>query len=231
MKKACLRSPWPVSLSELTSHSSRSATSCGTNHTSLGSMRMARSQSRRAITFGTSMRRRPKVAGRSVLSNGGLQARPLVWPMSVCDGLGLHAYGTRKRRGPICPYNIALRRCRHGYLGKMISCREYPPQMLRTAMSPLRLELVISCSRLFFCLTIDHQFVQDGKEEFLSHTVHVTIAPMASVNSTFTPSRRPSLVGDIQNPRRVMSDTVVSQPNPPRSVLTLSPLTTSRLTC
>ncbi|TFY64878.1 hypothetical protein EVJ58_g2345 [Rhodofomes roseus] len=59
-------------------------------------------------------------------------------------------------------------------------------------------------------------FIQDGKEEFLSQTVHVTIAPMASVDSTFTPSRRPSLVGDIQNPRRVMSDTVVGQSNPPR---------------
>ena len=184
-------------------------------------MKMARSQSRRVTTFGTSMRRRLKVVGRSVLSSGGLQARHLVWPMLVCDGLGFHAFGTRRRRGPICPLNIALRRCRHGSLGKMIPCREYPRQMLRTAMSRLRLELVIPCLHFLFCLTIDPQFIQDSKEEFLSHTVHVTIAPMASVDSTFTPSRRPSLVGDIQNPRRVMSDTVVSQSNPPRSVLKL----------
>ncbi|KAH9842755.1 uncharacterized protein C8Q71DRAFT_827541 [Rhodofomes roseus] len=70
-------------------------------------------------------------------------------------------------------------------------------------------------------VTVEARFIQDGKEEFLSQTVHVTIAPMASVDSTFTPSRRPSLVGDIQNPRRVMSDTVVGQSNPPRSVVLL----------
>ncbi|KAH9934724.1 uncharacterized protein B0H18DRAFT_485663 [Fomitopsis serialis] len=70
-------------------------------------------------------------------------------------------------------------------------------------------------------VTVEARFVQDGTEEFLSHTVHVTIAPMASVDSTFTPSRRPSLVGDIQNPRRVLSDTaVVAQCNPPRIMRT-----------
>lgn len=67
------------------------------------------------------------------------------------------------------------------------------------------------------------QFMQDGKEEVLTHTVHITIAPMAAVDSSFTPSRRPSLVGDIHNPRRIMSDSVVSsvaQPNAaPRYVL------------
>ena len=52
--------------------------------------------------------------------------------------------------------------------------------------------------------------MQDGKEELLTHTVHITIAPMAAVDSTFTPSRRPSLVGDIHNPRRILSDSVVS---------------------
>ncbi len=51
--------------------------------------------------------------------------------------------------------------------------------------------------------------MQDGKEEMLSHTVHITIAPMAAVDSTFTPSRRPSLVGDIHNPRRILSDSIV----------------------
>lgn len=213
-----------VLLTELTFELTRYATFCGTNHTSLGSMRMARSRSRRVTTSGTLMRRRPMVAGCSVLSSGDLQARRLAWPMSVCDGLGLHASGIRKHRGPICSLIIALRRCRHGYLGKMRYCREYPPRMLRTAMSRSRLELVNFDSFFSFCLTTHHQFVQEGKEEFLSHTVRVTIAPMASVDSTFTPSRRPSLVGDIQNPRRVMSDTVVAQSNPPRSVATLPSL-------
>lgn len=63
--------------------------------------------------------------------------------------------------------------------------------------------------------------MQDGKEELLTHTVHITIAPMAAVDSTFTPSRRPSLVGDIHNPRRMLSDSMVpgvSQPPAPRFV-------------
>ena len=74
--------------------------------------------------------------------------------------------------------------------------------------------------------------MQDGKEELLTHTVHITIAPMAAVDSTFTPSRRPSLVGDIHNPRRIMSDPVVNGVPPPTNtqrcvVLSLSPLSVS----
>lgn len=52
----------------------------------------------------------------------------------------------------------------------------------------------------------------------LSHTVHVNIAPMTAVDASFTPSRRPSLVGDVHNPRRVMSDSILPQPAPPRYV-------------
>ena len=66
--------------------------------------------------------------------------------------------------------------------------------------------------------SLHHQFIQDGQEEVLSHTVHISIAPMAAVDASFTPSRRPSLVGDIHNPRRVMSDTVLPQTNPLRYV-------------
>jgi len=73
-------------------------------------------------------------------------------------------------------------------------------------------------------VTVEARFIQDGKEEFLSHTVHVTIAPMASVDSTFTPSRRPSLVGDAHNPRRILSDPVVAQSTPPRLMRTQSTL-------
>ncbi|KAI8998678.1 hypothetical protein BD414DRAFT_407224 [Trametes punicea] len=65
-------------------------------------------------------------------------------------------------------------------------------------------------------VTVEARFMQDGKEEVLTHTVHITIAPMAAVDSSFTPSRRPSLVGDIHNPRRIMSDSVVAGvPQPP----------------
>ncbi|CCM02088.1 uncharacterized protein FIBRA_04165 [Fibroporia radiculosa] len=73
-------------------------------------------------------------------------------------------------------------------------------------------------------VTVEARFIQDGKEELLSHTVHITIAPMASVDSTFTPSRRPSLVGDIHNPRRVLSDPMVTQAPPPRLLRTQSAL-------
>ncbi|THG98647.1 hypothetical protein EW026_g3588 [Hermanssonia centrifuga] len=67
-------------------------------------------------------------------------------------------------------------------------------------------------------VTVEAQFIQDGKEESLSHTVHLNIAPMAAVDASFTPSRRPSLVGDLNNPRRVMSDSVLSQTTPPRAL-------------
>ncbi|KAH9951254.1 hypothetical protein B0H21DRAFT_818313 [Amylocystis lapponica] len=76
-------------------------------------------------------------------------------------------------------------------------------------------------------VTVEARFIQDGKEELLTHTVHITIAPMASVDSTFTPSRRPSLVGDIHNPRRVLSDSVVAQTTPPRLLRTQSSLAPS----
>lgn len=57
-----------------------------------------------------------------------------------------------------------------------------------------------------------HQFMQDGKEEFLSQTVHITIAPVTNVDTSFSStSRRPSLV----ECRRI-SDTIVPQTSPSR---------------
>ncbi|KAJ3476268.1 hypothetical protein NLI96_g11276 [Meripilus lineatus] len=70
-------------------------------------------------------------------------------------------------------------------------------------------------------VTVEARFMQDGKEEVLTHTVHISIAPMAAVDASFAPSRRPSLVGDVQLPRRVMSDTVLPQTNPTRFVPSL----------
>ena len=61
------------------------------------------------------------------------------------------------------------------------------------------------------------QFMQDGKEEFLSQTVHITIAPVANVDTSFSStSRRPSLVGE--GPRRMATDSVVPQTSPSRWV-------------
>ncbi|KAI0637021.1 hypothetical protein C8Q77DRAFT_1049727 [Trametes polyzona] len=76
-------------------------------------------------------------------------------------------------------------------------------------------------------VTVEARFMQDGKEEVLTHTVHITIAPMAAVDSSFTPSRRPSLVGDIHNPRRILSDSVVSGVAPPTAAPRLMRVPTS----
>ncbi|GJE90709.1 hypothetical protein PsYK624_068530 [Phanerochaete sordida] len=73
-------------------------------------------------------------------------------------------------------------------------------------------------------VTVEARFTQDGKDEMLSHTVHVNIAPMTAVDASFTPSRRPSLVGDMHNPRRVMSDSVLPQQVPQRILRAQPPL-------
>ncbi|KAI0345366.1 hypothetical protein BDW22DRAFT_1406070 [Trametopsis cervina] len=76
-------------------------------------------------------------------------------------------------------------------------------------------------------VTVQARFIQDGQEETLSHTVHVNIAPMTAVDASYAPSRRPSLVGDMLNPRRVMSDSVLPQTSPPRLIPHLSALRTT----
>ncbi|KZP12613.1 hypothetical protein FIBSPDRAFT_754794 [Athelia psychrophila] len=69
-------------------------------------------------------------------------------------------------------------------------------------------------------ITIEARFTQDGKDEILSQTVHVNIAPMSTLDSSFSSSRRPSLVSDMINPRRIMSDTAIPQHNtPPRPLI------------
>ncbi|OCH88184.1 hypothetical protein OBBRIDRAFT_734909 [Obba rivulosa] len=79
-------------------------------------------------------------------------------------------------------------------------------------------------------VTVEARFMQDGKEELLTHTVHITIAPVNNVDTSFAASRRPSLVGDVHNPRRILSDSVVSTTTPPRllrsqpSLTSLNPL-------
>ncbi|OBZ73132.1 Hypoxanthine-guanine phosphoribosyltransferase [Grifola frondosa] len=66
-------------------------------------------------------------------------------------------------------------------------------------------------------ITAEAQFMQDGNlEEVLAHTIYITIMPMANVDSSLTPSsRRPSLVGDVHNPRRIQSNSMGSQLQPP----------------
>lgn len=54
------------------------------------------------------------------------------------------------------------------------------------------------------------QYTQDGREELLTQSFHVNVAPMSSGNdSSFAASRRPSLTSDIHGARRVNSDSVV----------------------
>ncbi|KAH9958285.1 hypothetical protein BC827DRAFT_1344972 [Russula dissimulans] len=62
-------------------------------------------------------------------------------------------------------------------------------------------------------VTVEAQFMQDGKEEYLSQTVHITIAPVANVDTSFpSTSRRASLVGE--GPRRLTNDSAVPQTPP-----------------
>ncbi|THH17536.1 hypothetical protein EW146_g3291 [Bondarzewia mesenterica] len=66
-------------------------------------------------------------------------------------------------------------------------------------------------------IVVEARFMQDGQEEFLSQTVHINIAPMSNVDTSFAASRRPSLVGTDNGPRRIVSDTVVPQAVPVRA--------------
>jgi hypothetical protein len=66
------------------------------------------------------------------------------------------------------------------------------------------------------------QFIQDGKEESLNHTVHVNVAPMANLDPTGSTLRRPSLTSltsDLGDPRRIASDSMIPQSMPTRWVL------------
>ncbi|KAI0321664.1 hypothetical protein OF83DRAFT_1168298 [Amylostereum chailletii] len=71
-------------------------------------------------------------------------------------------------------------------------------------------------------VTVEARFVQDGKDEFLSQTVHIAIAPMSNVDTNFAPSsRRPSLAGE--SSRRIQSDSVVSQASSSRAAAPAPP--------
>jgi len=50
--------------------------------------------------------------------------------------------------------------------------------------------------------------MRDGQEERLSHTFHLTVAPISALDTSFSSLRRPSIAG-LHNPRRVQSDTQV----------------------
>ncbi|KAI0032222.1 hypothetical protein K488DRAFT_8902, partial [Vararia minispora EC-137] len=69
-------------------------------------------------------------------------------------------------------------------------------------------------------VTVEARFMQDGKEESLSQTVHIAIAPMSASAMDIPPygpsSRRPSLVGDA---RRIQSDSIVPQAPGQRSTV------------
>ncbi|KAI0273308.1 hypothetical protein BC834DRAFT_965863 [Gloeopeniophorella convolvens] len=75
-------------------------------------------------------------------------------------------------------------------------------------------------------VTVEARFTQDGKEEFLSQTVHINIAPVANVDTSFSStSRRPSLVGE--GSRRIASDSVIPQTSPSRPPPLMRPQTTN----
>ena len=63
-----------------------------------------------------------------------------------------------------------------------------------------------------------HQFVQDGVEEKLSQTFHLNVAPVSTLDTAFSGSRRGSLSGDAHKPRRVSVDHSIT---PPRFAVSL----------
>ncbi|KIK98718.1 hypothetical protein PAXRUDRAFT_823568 [Paxillus rubicundulus Ve08.2h10] len=76
-------------------------------------------------------------------------------------------------------------------------------------------------------ITVVARYIQDGVEEKLTQTFHLNIAPVSTLDASFPAPRRSSLNGDIHKPRRISSDTTVSQVTPPRP---LRSATTSALT-
>lgn len=66
-------------------------------------------------------------------------------------------------------------------------------------------------------ITVEARFVQDGVEEKLSQTFHLNVAPVSTLDTAFSGSRRGSLSGDAHKPRRVSVDHSIT---PPRSLRT-----------
>ncbi|EIW85102.1 hypothetical protein CONPUDRAFT_79784 [Coniophora puteana RWD-64-598 SS2] len=58
-------------------------------------------------------------------------------------------------------------------------------------------------------ITVEARFEQDGQEELLSETFRLNIAPVSTLDSAPSGSRRGSMNGDIHRPRRVVSDSTV----------------------
>ncbi|KAG8966257.1 hypothetical protein FRC03_012268 [Tulasnella sp. 419] len=74
-------------------------------------------------------------------------------------------------------------------------------------------------------VTVEAKFLQDGREKKLSIKFPITVAPLSVGDNNFPKSRRPSLtlVGDSVNPRRFVSDSVVTQTVGNRSIPHLPP--------
>ncbi|KAH7929714.1 hypothetical protein BV22DRAFT_1056231 [Leucogyrophana mollusca] len=67
-------------------------------------------------------------------------------------------------------------------------------------------------------ITVEARYVQDGQEETLSQTFHLNIAPVSTLDTSFSASRRGSMNGDVHKPRRVASDSTVPQAASPRTL-------------
>ncbi|KAH7913761.1 hypothetical protein BJ138DRAFT_1001713 [Hygrophoropsis aurantiaca] len=75
-------------------------------------------------------------------------------------------------------------------------------------------------------ITVEARFVQEGQEEKLSQTFHLNIAPVSTLDTSFSASRRSSLNDDSHKPRRVTSDSAVPQSVPPRTLRSQSSTST-----
>lgn len=85
-------------------------------------------------------------------------------------------------------------------------CRELPDHRCCQGLSHFSLRFLKLTSR---------QFVVENQECQLTHSFNLTVAPTSTIDSSFSRSRRPSLVGD--PPRRSTSDSALFQA-PQRSV-------------
>ncbi|KAH0827036.1 hypothetical protein J3R83DRAFT_4717 [Lanmaoa asiatica] len=76
-------------------------------------------------------------------------------------------------------------------------------------------------------ITVVARYMQEGVEEQLAQTFHLSIAPVSTIDGSFPAPRRSSVNGDVYKTRRISSDMSAPQSTPPRP---LRSVTTSSIT-
>ena len=86
-----------------------------------------------------------------------------------------------------------------------------PPPDAESCRITVNAKVHLRCSKSVAStdLSVSCQFILDGQEGHLSHTFHLTIAPVSTIDTSFARSRRSSLAGE--PPRRSTSDSAIFQ--------------------